>query len=90
MDTDIKENFNSSLKNKVKELRFNNDNSKLNYETFSKFIMTSAKESATVPLKMNSGWYNLSSDILKPLMDERSRKFDLIRQKFLMSKQLSV
>ena len=30
---------------------------------------------------MNSGWYNLLSDILKPLMDERSRTLDLIRQK---------
>ena len=89
LDTDIKDKFNSRLKDKVKELRFNNDNYKLNYETFSKFIMTSAKESATVPLKMNSGWYNLSSDILKHLMDESSRNFDLIRQNFLMSKQLS-
>ena len=43
--------------------------------------MTSAKESATVPLKMNSGWYNLSTDIFNPLMDERSRTLDLIRQK---------
>ena len=42
--------------------------------------MTSAKESGVVPLKMNSGWYKLSTDILKPLMDERSRTFDLIRQ----------
>ena len=42
--------------------------------------MTSAKESGIVPLKMNSGWYKLSTDILKPLMDERSRTFDLIRQ----------
>ena len=44
--------------------------------------MTSAKEFATVPLKMNSGWYNLSSDILKQLMDERSRTLDLIRQEY--------
>ena len=65
----------------MKELRFDNSNSKLNYTIFSNFIMTSAKESATVPLKMNSGWYNLSTDILKPLMDERSRTLDLIRQK---------
>ena len=43
--------------------------------------MTSAKETATLPLKMNSGWYNSSSDILKPLMYERSRTLDLIRQK---------
>ena len=85
-DTDIKEKINSSLKNKVKELRFNNDNSKLNCETISKFIIRSAKESATVPLQMNSGWYNLSSDILNPLIDERSRMFDLISQIFLMSK----
>ena len=42
--------------------------------------MTSAKESGIVPLKMNSGWYKLSTDILKPLIDERSRTFDLIRQ----------
>ena len=55
LDTDIKEKYNSSLKDKVKELRFNNDNSKLNYETFSKFIMTSANESTKVPLKMNLG-----------------------------------
>ena len=88
LDTDIKEKYNSSLKDKVKELRFNNDNSKLNYETFSKFIMTSANESTKVPLKMNLGWYDLSSDILKPLMDEKSRTLDLIRQNFLMSKQL--
>ena len=81
LDNDINETYNSSLKNKVKDLRFNNNNFKLNYETFSKFIVTSAKESATIPLKMNSGWYNLSSDIIKPLMDERSRNLDLIRQK---------
>ena len=43
--------------------------------------MTSAKESGIVPLKMNSGWYKLSTDILKPLMDERSRTLDLIREK---------
>ena len=80
MDTDVKENFNSSFKNKVKELRFNNSNSKLYYKIFSKFIMFSAKESSIVPLKMNSDWYNLSTDILKPLMDEGPRTFDLIRQ----------
>ena len=44
--------------------------------------MTSAKESATVPLEMKSGWYNLSSDIFKPIMDERSKTLDLIRQIF--------
>ena len=42
--------------------------------------MTSAKESITVPLKMNSGWCNLSTDIQKLLMVERSGIFDLIRQ----------
>lgn len=30
---------------------------------------------------MNSGWYNLSTDILKPLMDESLRTLDLIKQK---------
>ena len=35
---------------------------------------------------MNSGWYNLSSDILKPLMDERLRTLDLIRQNFFYVK----
>ena len=30
---------------------------------------------------MNSGWNNLSTDILNPLMDERSRTLNLIRQK---------
>ena len=79
-DTDIKEKFNSSLKNKVKKLRFDTSNSKLTHKIFSNFIMTSTKESATVPFKMNSGWYNLSSDIFKPFMDKRLRILDLIRQ----------
>ena len=30
---------------------------------------------------MNSRWYNLSTDILKPLIDKRLRTLDLIRQK---------
>lgn len=51
LDTDIKQKLNSSLKNKVKELRFDISNSKLNYKIFSNFIKTSAKESSTVPLK---------------------------------------
>ena len=63
LDTNIKENINSNLKNKVKELRFDNSNSKLKYTIFLNCIMTIAKESITVPLKMNSGWYNLSTDI---------------------------
>ena len=76
LNTDVKENFDSRLKNKVNELRFDNNNFKLNYKIFSNFITTSAKESAIVPLNMNSGWYNLSTDILKPLMDKRSRTLD--------------
>ena len=52
--------------------------------------MTSIKETTTVPLKMNSGWYNLSSDILNPLMDERSRTLDLITQNNFNVKQLKV
>ena len=51
LDSNIKERFNSSLKNRVKEPRFNNTNSKLNYEIFSKFIMISTKDSASVLLK---------------------------------------
>ena len=79
-DTNNKEKFNSSLRNRVKELRFDNKNPQLNYEIFLKFIMSSTKETDTVSLKMNSGWYNLSYDILKPLMDEISRTLDIIRQ----------
>ena len=42
LDTDIKEQFNSIKKNKVKEQRFDNSNSKLNYNVSLNFIMTSA------------------------------------------------
>ena len=89
-NSDIKEKCNSNLKNRVKELRLNYKNSKLKYEIFSKFIVISTKETNTVPLKMNSGWCNLSSDILKALMDKRSRTLDLIRQNNFNVKQLKV
>ena len=52
--------------------------------------MSSAKESTTVHLKMSSDWYNLSTDILKPSMVERSRTLSLIRQNNFDVKQLKV
>ena len=67
LDTDLLKKhsiqFNSIFLNKMKELRFDNSSSKLTYTIFSNCIMISANESATVPFKRNSGWYNLSTNI---------------------------
>ena len=64
----------------MNELKFDNSNSKLNYKIVSYLIMTSTKESTTAPLKMCSGWYIFSTNILKLLIDKRSRTLGLIRQ----------
>ena len=52
----------------------------MNYSNVSEAVMSAAKKSASCNIKDYSGWCILSKDIIKPLLEKRSKVLNLIRQ----------
>ena len=52
----------------------------MNYSNVSEAVMSAAKKSASYNIKDYSGWCILSKDIIKPLLDKRSKVLNLICQ----------
>jgi len=80
LDDDIKLKFNEKTTEIIKELKFDSKYDCMNYLNFSKAVMTAAKKSASSNIKRSPGWFILSKDIVKPLLEKRSKVLNLIRQ----------
>ena len=90
LDDGIKEIFNLKLENNLKEHFFDSGSNKINYNTFSKSDMSTAKEVASNNTNESIGWYNFSKKIIDLLMSIRSESLDLIHQGSLSVEQAKI
>ena len=89
LDDDIKLKFNGKTTEVLTELKFDSKYDCTNYLNFSKAVMTAAKKKASSKIKCSPGWFILSKDILKPLLEKGSKVLNLICQNNF-SKELAI
>ena len=80
LEEDTKLAFNKFLKENLKKYNFTSNKNGILYTTFSDILMKSAKVVLTSKKIDSPGWFNVSRNILQPLIDERTKILNKIRQ----------
>ena len=87
LDDDIKKKINEKTREILTELKFDSKYDCMNYLNFSKAVMSAAKKIASSNIKGSPGWFTLSKNVIKPLLEKRSKVLNLIRQSNFPKKQ---
>ena len=80
LDEEVKCILNNKIENKFKEHIFDSKDKNIDYSTFSKIVMSLAREFASKKKQDFSGWYSFSKNLIDLLMVNRAKLLDLVKE----------
>lgn len=87
LENKIKETFNADLKEPFKKYVFMEELKDINFESFRKLLMSSAKKVGSSNEYPASSWYIFFIDLLKPYFDKRTKILNYTRQARLFTEK---